>query len=108
MQGTTRRTSLRLQLISPEAPSLAAVPGRMGRRSIGQRRLSMPGGLQGSPVPTQQPSPASGLAVMQQPSPGGSPLPPSTGRRNQLSKWGFAPGEDDTLDLNLESKGELT
>ena len=73
MQGTTRRTSLGLQLISPEAPSLAAVPSRMGRRSIGQRRLSMPGGLQGSPVPVQQPSPASGLAVVQQPSPGGSP-----------------------------------
>ena len=106
MPGTTRQTSLRLQLISPEAPSLAAVPGRMGRRSIGQRRLTMPGGLQRSPVPLQQLPPVGSLAVTQQLSPGGSPLPGSTGRRNQLSKWGFAPGEDDTLDLNLESKGE--
>ena len=25
---------------------------------------------------------------------------------NQINKWGFAPGEDDTQDLNLEKKGE--
>ena len=29
------------------------------------------------------------------------------GGSNQVNKWGFAPGEDDTQDLNLENKGEL-
>lgn len=25
---------------------------------------------------------------------------------NQINKWGFAPGEDDTQDLNMENKGK--
>ena len=25
---------------------------------------------------------------------------------NQINKWGFNPGEDDTQDLNLEKKGD--
>ena len=32
---------------------------------------------------------------------------PEDGGSNQVNKWGFAPGEDDTQDLNLENKGEL-
>jgi len=31
--------------------------------------------------------------------------PAENNESNQINKWGFAPGEDDTQDLNMEHKG---
>jgi hypothetical protein len=36
-----------------------------------------------------------------------SPPPPTGGVPEQVNKWGFAPGVDDTTDLNMELKGAL-
>jgi hypothetical protein len=78
-------------LAAPEAAPAAAeleptLP--VGRRSIGRRSL--------------------GRASLGRASLGGSddPLAGEVAKAAQLNKWGFAPGQEDTLDINLEMHGE--